>query len=382
MNSTHFPHSTFRIISLRILILIALLCCYSVSDLLAEDTALALPLTEDFSGYQGILSDKDSHPEDYSFMNLNPLFKHDGWSFEEVYPFWLGAQADKTGALLGIETSDTAYLSTPALDLDQAFQINFKFRARQAVGINPDGRFFIYLDNDQLIWEGQTNVTGLQARETEAFIGSSTSRVSFTAPNLPTNQMIVDDIEIIASTKTALNFALDSKKDLGGVQKETIKTFALPLKASNLVGDVTLSLEEGVNFSLVDGNSIPKATAEAGADIPIKFTAPAEVGDYSDKLIIRTDGVVDRVVSLKAESTLGGSGVKELFIQNIRIENRKVSLINKESCRVILYNAIGVKLQEINHTSDYETLIVNQKGTYILQLFDGNILSTIKIFVP
>lgn len=313
--------------------------------------------------------------DDNVSLSLTP-----GWTASNIHVFNVG-NTPVANALLATSSTVDAYLKTPVLDLNRPFQVNFRYRSRLASDINTHGLVDIYLDDDQQIWSAQTFSTTFLSAETEAFIGSETSRIKFTAPMLEGNQMIYDDIVISQSTKPALNFALQSTKVLGTATKSTSKVFNLPLKAANLTGDVTLALQSGANFTLSGGTTITQTNAEAGTNIAVTFNAPATIGTYTDVLTISAAGTTDRVVTLSAESDLG-TGMENLKTGSVAINGNQLLINGHAGKKASIYNLSGAALFVHDKIIDNQIFTLPSKGIYLLKVEGDNLMPVaIKVMI-
>jgi len=306
-------------------------------------------------------------------LSLSP-----GWTASNLYAFKGGPNPPSTG-LFGITATDSAYLTTPAMNLTQPFHLNFKFRSRMGKDINPEGRLNIYMDDNQLLWTDSTTATSLQERASEAFVGTAASKVTFTSPKIEGNQMIVDEIYFQPTTKPALNFLLLSAQDLGKVALNTAKKLDLPLKAFNLTGDVTLVLKSGTKFSLA-GNTIAKASAEAGATIQVTFPATNAAGQYVDTLVISTNESANRMVALKA--IVGDENAVPAILEGkLKINGNVVMLTDCADKHLQVYTIAGMKVTEIFRTGNQETITLPENGCYLLRLLDNQGTVTSKLLI-
>ncbi|MFA5417987.1 MAG: endonuclease/exonuclease/phosphatase family protein, partial [Bacteroidales bacterium] len=255
-------------------------------------------LSEDFSGYDAVAvtGDLTQAPR---IANDVPLSKQPGWSAQNVYAFKAGTGFIAT-LLLGPTATDSAYITTPALDLSQPFLLNFGYRSRMGGDINPDGRLNVYLNDSLLIWEGQTTLTTIENISSIAFVGTPDSKITFTVPTVAGNEMMFDNVTVVRSSQPALNLPLYQTIDLGTVPLNSSKNIQIPLSGGNLSRDLSVSLSDGVYYQITSPSEIDKATAEAGTQIVVNFTPPASPGLYTDTIMVGTTNMTARTIILQA----------------------------------------------------------------------------------
>lgn len=333
-------------------------------------------LMEDFSGYNeigvasSILADLPAVDDNLTHSLVS------GWTGDNLYAF--RASSPNFGAIcLGSSVADSAYLISPELDLSQPFNVMFKMRSLAG---STDGRFRLYLDGDQLINSGgQTNQT-LTTKTSQAFVGTATSKIKLTGVQVETNQIVIDTIVVNYSSDPTLNVALNKEEDFGGVVPGSEKTIDIPLKAYNLTGDVTLSLLSGANFSIVSEATVAQATAVSGTTVSVKFTAPATTGAYSETLTLATNGMTNRTILLKASSDYG-TGTEVTNNRKIIVNNSGVELSGYAGAKVAVYNLAGISISDYSNVTDSQTILINDKGCYILKIEDGKTSISEKVII-
>lgn len=333
-------------------------------------------LMEDFSGYNeigvasSILADLPAVDDNLTHSLAS------GWAGDKLYAF--RASSPNFGAIcLGSSVADSAYLISPELDLSQPFNVMFKMRSLAG---STDGRFRLYLDGDQLINSGgQTNQT-LTTKTSQAFVGTATSKIKLTGVQVETNQIVIDTIVVNYSSDPTLNVALNKEEDFGGVVPGSEKTIDIPLKAYNLTGDVTLSLLSGANFSIVSEATVAQATAVSGTTVSVKFTAPATTGAYSETLTLATNGMTSRTILLKASSDYG-TGTEATNNRKIIVNNSGVELSGYAGAKVAVYNLAGISISDYSNITDSHTILINEKGCYILKIEDGKTSISEKVII-
>jgi hypothetical protein len=330
-------------------------------------TATCYVLFEDFSNY----NNTTAAGTDLSLLPVIPgnniLTHTPNWTGAYLYES-RGSNADILGCLcLGSTATDSAYLVTPELDLSQPFELQFQIRSL----VNPsDGRIWVYLDNDSLIQTAvQTNAT-MNLKTSNASIGTAKSKLKFTGIKLDNNQILIDNIKVNYTTAPALNVYLNQQSDFGKVTPLGNKTVNIPFKGYNLTGDVTLSLQNGTNFSINSGATISQAGALAGTSIDVQFTAPAITGDYNDVLTVTTSGI-SRTINLVASSDTG-TGVNNVGDGTIKVYANAIEISGYDGSNVEIYTLTGVKLIERSQISANEILPITTQGCYILNVYNEN----------
>lgn len=314
---------------------------------------------------------------DFSTFSLDSL-RYEGWTGSANHYAFAVTNDRTSNLLLGGTATDSAYIKSPEVDLSSPYEIQFEYRSR--IGATNNGILKIY-DNNGQIWGGTSTVTTFSAVTTEGFIGSATENITLAVPKLDGSEQIVDNFVVVPTTKPALNFPLQSTKVLGTATKSTSKVFNLPIKAANLSGDVTLSLQSGANFTLSGGTTITQANAEAGTDIAITFNAPATVGTYTDVLTISAAGTTSRVVTLSAESDLG-TGMENLKTGSVAINGNQLLINGHAGKKASIYNLSGAALFVQDKIGDNHMFTLPSKGVYLLKVEGDNMMPVaIKVMI-
>jgi hypothetical protein len=340
----------------------------------ADVATIDIPLTancnmmyEDFSNYDLIsvsgatLSALPVIPDDV------PLSITPGWLGDYLYAYKAGSPNLGT-VCLGSTVTDSSYLTTPAMDLSQPF--NLIFKQRSLVKDLTDGIFKVYLDGNQLIYTGINKSNSLTEYTTKTFVGTNTSKLTFTGRKVDLSEIIIDAIAVNYSASPALNVALNKVENFGIVSAGTQKTVEIPIKGYNLTGDLTVSLKNGTNFSLMSGATIAQATATSGSDISVRFTAPVSLVTYLDTLVIGTTDFVDREIILKATSD-AGTGSISTKEGKVIVSHSGIQLTGYQGKDVEVFNVAGLKINERRNIADDEIIFLNNKGCYILNIQDG-----------
>lgn len=339
-------------------------------------TATCDVLYEDFSNYDNTATSANALAKLVSMPDNVSLSLVSGWSGEHLYQYKAGSP-NLGSVCLGSTSSDSAYLTTPELDLSRPFTVFAKVRSLVK---NTDGRFQFFLDGKELIFEDTNTSDALQRKTSQAFVGTAASKLTFTGRMLDENQIVFDSIVVNYSSDPAVNIALNKTVDAGAVKQGHEKSINIPLQAYNLTDDVSLSLQNGTDFSIISGTTLTKTTAESGVNIGVQFTAPSTPGTYSDVLTVSTPGMNDRTILLTGTSDLG-TGIRNSPSRFIRTDNRTVSLYGYAGRQLIVYSVTGVKLLVLPSVGDTETVLLPESGCYIVVTDDGLSRTSEKVII-
>lgn len=335
-------------------------------------------LAEDFSGYDAIAitGDLTQAPR---ISNDVAKSKQAGWSAQNTYAFKAGTGYIAT-LLLGPTATDSAYITTPMLDLSQAFMLNFSYRSRMGSDINPDGRLSVYLNDSLLIWEGQTTQTTMENVSSIAFVGTPDNKITFTVPTVAGNEMMFDNVSVVRSSQPALNLPLHQTISLGKVPLQTSRILQIPLKAANLSREITLGLSDGINYQITSPTEIDKTSAEAGTQITVNFTPPASPGLYTDTIMVSSANMTARTIILKTVYDQYNE-LSPLFDPEIFIQDKTITVQNLSGRSLQLYTITGVLINEVGITDNTTRITAPSAGCYILRITTGNRPITKKILI-
>lgn len=335
-------------------------------------------LEEDFSAYDAVavsgdLTQMPHIPDDVS------LSKQSGWMANNIYAFKAGTGYIAT-LLLGPTATDSAFITTPVLDLSQPFLLNFGFRSRMGKDINPDGRLNVYLNDSLLIWEGQSTQTTMENVSSIAFLGTADSKITFTVPTIAGNEMMFDNVSVVRSSQPALNLPLHQTIDLGVVPLNTGKTIHIPVVGANLSRELSVVMSEGANFQITSATEIETVEAEAGTDISVTFNPPALPGLYVDTILVGTANMTSRAIYLRAVYDYYNC-VPRVFEKNITVLNRTIIIQQHTGHRLQLYNISGLLIHEIEIAEQKTCITVPAAGCYIMRVEDKTAPFTAKIII-
>jgi len=297
-----------------------------------------------------------------------------GWTGDYLYKFRTGSTG---GAIcLGSLSTDSAYFITPELDLSQPYYLTFRYRSLTEVG---DGRLFVYSDDDDLIFSGIRTSWSIIKATTEPFVGTAASKIKFTGIKHDDNQMVIDDIEVNYLTDPTLHVFLNQKADFGVVTPGGQKSINIPLKGYNLTEDVTLSLTNGADFSLLTSATVDQTTAGAGTSIDVQFTAPAIAGDYQDTLTLSTsDFSRDIILLATADSE---TGLSDLQKGRVKILPHGIELTGYQGKDVKIFAVTGMEIIARSDISSNEFIGIDTSGIYVLKIEDEHTRVSKKIIM-
>lgn len=326
-------------------------------------------LAEDFSGYDAVAvtGDLTQMPR---IANDVPQSKQAGWSAQNTYAFKAGTGYIAT-LLLGPTATDSAYITTPSLDLSQAFMVNFGYRSRMGSDINHDGRLNVYLNDSLLIWEGKTTLTTMESISSIAYVGTPDSKVTFTVPTVAGNEMMFDNVSVVRSSQPAVNLALHQTISLGKVPLHSSKTIQIPLKAANLSRELTLGLSDGINYQITSPTEIDKATAEAGTQITVNFTPPASPGLYTDTIMVSSANMTARTIILKTIYDQYNE-VQQVFDGKIDIQGRNIFVEGNAVQQLKLFSLTGMLISEVTAHGSNASITAPEAGCYLLLMIGKN----------
>lgn len=340
-------------------------------------TATTSLLMEDFSNYNDVALSTSVAADIPAYPDNIPLTLAPGWTGNKMYAYRASTPNLATVCLIP-SASDSAYITTPQMDLTQPFNISFK--ARSLVNGSSDGRFVVYLDGTQLINSGQQTNSTLSSKISKAFVGTATSKLTISGFMVEANQMIIDTIVVNYSAEPALNIPLNKEEDFGLTVPGNEKTVNIPIRGYNLTGDLTLSLLSGTNFIISSETTIPQATATAGTTIAVKFIAPVTTGDYTETLTVATTDFTSRTIILKATSDYG-TGTATINKGKIIVNDSGLELTGYAGANVVVYNLAGISIGEYSNVVDSQLIRLNEKGCYMLKIEDGNARIVKKIII-
>ncbi|MPM87051.1 hypothetical protein SDC9_134144 [bioreactor metagenome] len=294
-----------------------------------------------------------------------------GWTGDQLYEYKAGSPNLGT-VCLGSTSVDSAYLTTPEMDLSQPFDLFFKVRSLNS---GSDGVFKVFMDGSQLMFDSINSTNSLRRYESATFVGGSASKLTFTGRKVDLNEIIIDSIVVNYSSRPALNIPLNKVENFGTTTPGGQKTVDIAIKGYNLTGDLNVSLAGGTNFTLLTGATVAQATATAGTTVQVRFNAPLTTGTYTDKLIIGSSDFRSREISLTAISD-NTTGTFETETGKVLVKSSDIVLSGYAGANIIVYNIAGMKIAERNNIADEATVSVNNRGCFLLKIEkNGNTLS-------
>jgi hypothetical protein len=321
-------------------------------------------LYEDFANYDATALTGTTLITLPTMSNDVSLSRVAGWAGNFLYQHKAGSPNLAT-VCLGSTATDSAFITTPAMDLSQPFSLTFKAKS---LSVATDGRFNVYLDGTQLIYQGTNSTNALAQQTTQAFVGTASSKLTFSGRKIVGNEIVIDGIVLNNSANPALNISLNKIENFGSVLQGAEKTVDIPVQGYNLAGDLAVSLKYGTNFSLTSNATIPQATAASGSTMSVKFTSPFTTNEITDTLIIASTNLISRKIAIKATPTISTEVTELKNSQKITVKSTGVELIGFEGEKLNVYNLVGVKIFEINKLTNTENFIIKNKGSYIINI--------------
>lgn len=348
-------------------------------DALTVDVALTATcdlLYEDFSGYDATATSTNDVSTLRSVPDNVPLSMVPGWTGDFLYEY-KAASPNLGTVCLGSSSTDSAFLTTPELDLSQPFEVFFK--SRSLVGAT-DGVFKVFMDGSQLVYDSINSSNSLRRYESAAFIGAASSKLAFTGRKVASNEIVIDSIVVNYSNKPTLNIPLNKVENLGTTLPGSQKNLDIAIKGYNLTGDLSVSLLSGANFSVLTGSTVDQATALAGTNISVRFNAPMSVGNYTDKLIVTTSDFRSREITLVAISD-NTTDIQEARSGTIQGKAFDIVVSGFKGSSVTVYNLSGVKVWELTNIAEVENIKMANMGCYVLQLEKNGVKVSKKVLI-
>jgi hypothetical protein len=339
-------------------------------------TATCDVLFEDFSNYDATATSSTTLSVLRVIPDNLPLSLVSGWTGDQLYEY-KAASPNLGTVCLGSTNTDSAYLTTPVLDLSQPFDLFFKARSLNS---GSDGMFKVFLDDNQLMYDSINSSNTLRRYESAAFVGTSASKLTFTGRQVDLNEIIVDSIVVNYSTKPTLNIPLNKTENFGTTVSGGQKSVDIAIKGYNLTDDLNVSLLSGANFSVLSGSTIDQATALSGTNISIRFNAPMSVGTYTDKLIVTTSDFRSREVTLVATSD-NTTDIQNAGSGTIQVRAFDIIVSGFKGSNVAVYDLSGVKVWEHTNIAEIENIKMVNKGCYVLQLEMNGVKVSKKVLI-
>jgi hypothetical protein len=341
-----------------------------------ELTATCDVLFENFSNYDATATSSTTLAVLRTIPDNLPLSIVSGWAGDQLYEY--KAASPNLGTIcLGSTNTDSAYLTTPELDLSQPFDLFFKARSLNSAS---DGVFKVFMDGNQLMYDSINTSNSLRRYESAAFVGTSASRLTFTGRRVDLNEIIVDSIVVNYSSKPALNISLNKTENFGTTVPGGQKSVDIAIKGYNLTGDLNVSLLSGANFSLLSGTTVSQATATEGTNISVRFNAPVSTGTYTDKLIVGTSDFRSREITLTAISD-NATGMQDIETGKVLVKASEIVLSGYKGGNVTVYNIAGVKIAERNNIAEEEIINISNQGCFLLKIENKGITLSKKVMI-
>ena len=199
---------------------------------------------EDFANYDATATTSTTLATLPVMPNNVSLSRVSGWTGTFLYQYKAGSPNLGT-VCLGSTATDSAYITTPAMDLSQPFTVTFKARS---LTTGTDGRFNVYLDGTQLIYSGIDNDIALTQYITPAFVGTATSKLTFTGRKMVGNEIIIDGIIVNSTSCSSCDLTLTKDATLTISENKTYTNLSLAPGAKLTLGAGTLTVSNGLTL--------------------------------------------------------------------------------------------------------------------------------------
>jgi hypothetical protein len=223
-------------------------------------------LYEDFANYNATATTETTLGSLLTMTDNVSLASVSGWTGNKLYQYKADAPNIAT-VCLGSSSTDSAYLTTPAMDLSQPFNLTFKARSLSNA---TDGRFYVYLDGTQLIHSGTNTGTTLTEYTTQTFVGTSSSKLTFTGRKVVGSEIIIDNIVVNNTNCTDCDITVAKNAALTLNDDKTVKSLTMtPGAKLTIANDFTGTITDGITLqsdasgtaTLIDYNSEPTINA-------------------------------------------------------------------------------------------------------------------------
>lgn len=211
-----------------------------------------------------------------------------GWNFTDSV-FWHLSGSWGLGLELRSTNTEIAKASTPELDLSAPFGLSFRSK-KMANRTTVLGDMYVLVDNDT-IWSFVNPNSTLTARTVDGFVATANSRITFAGIANDSSRVVFDEVSVFPTTTPSLNLpAYHSRKFVSGANPVTI---SIPIKAYLLTSDLQVVLNGSPAGYEVLTPTVALAAAEAGTDIQIKYTKPAEGDEVNARVEVKGGGLTD-----------------------------------------------------------------------------------------
>ncbi|MEA4982618.1 MAG: hypothetical protein VB066_07860 [Paludibacter sp.] len=296
-----------------------------------------------------------------------------GWNFNDsVYWHLSGSYA------LGLELRGNNALVpkaiTPELNLSAPFGLTFRSK-KMSNRTTMLGNMYVLADADT-IWSFVNPNNTLTLRTIDGFVATANSKITFAGLANDSSRIAVDEISVFPTTTPALNLPAYMSKPFQSSAEPV--TLSIPFKAYQLTTDIQVVFSGTPAGYEVLTPTIDKATAEAGTNIQVKYTKPAEGAEVSAVVEVKGGGLTDyRYISLinSAATGLSANALKA----NIFGRTGTIMVVVDDPALVEVFSFDGKMISRQQLTGNTE--IGMEKGLYLVRLTNGAGCKVEKVFV-
>jgi hypothetical protein len=296
-----------------------------------------------------------------------------GWNFSDSV-YWHLSGSYALGLELRGSNAEVAKASTPELNLSGPFGLSFRTK-KMSNRATLLGNVYVLADNDT-IWSFVNPNNTLSLRTVDGFIATANSRITFAGVANDSSRIVVDEISVFPTTTPTLNLPAYSSKPFTSAVEPV--TFTIPVKAYLLTTDLQVVLSgTPVGYEVLTP-TIDKATAEAGTDIQIKYTKPAEGAEVSAVVEVKGGGLTDyRYISL-INSAATGLTVNTLKA-NIFGKTGAIAVVVDDPAMMEVFSYDGKAVARKQVMGNTEVTV--NSGLYIVRLTNSAGCKVEKVFV-
>jgi hypothetical protein len=296
-----------------------------------------------------------------------------GWNFSDSI-YWHLSGSYGLGLEFRGSNTEVAKASTPELNLSGPFGLSFRTK-KSSNRATMLGNVYVLADNDT-IWSFVNPNNTLSLRTVDGFIASANSRITFAGVASDSSRIVVDEISIFPTTTPTLNLPAYSSKPFTSAAEPV--TLTIPVKAYLLTTDLQVVLSGAPAGYEVLTPTIVKATAEAGTDIQIKYTKPAEGAEVSAVVEVKGGGLTDyRYINLINSAATGLSA--NTLKANIygRTGAIVIAVDDPAALEVFSFDGKAIARKQVMGNTE----ITVNPGLYIVRLTNGAGCKVEKVFV-
>lgn len=296
-----------------------------------------------------------------------------GWTFNDSV-YWHLSGSYALGLELRGNNATIPMVTTPELNLSVPFGLSFRSK-KMSNRTTMLGNMYVLADNDT-IWSFVNPNNTLSLRTVDGFIASANSKIYFSGIANDSSRIVVDEISIFPTTTPTLNLPAYSSKPFTSAAEPV--TLTIPVKAYLLTTDLQVVLSgTPVGYEVLTP-TIDKATAEAGTNIQIKYTKPAEGAEVSAVVEVKGGGLTDfRYINL-INSAATGLSVNTLKANIFgKTGAIAVAVDDPATMEVFSFDGKAVAIQKVMGNTEVSV----NPGLYIVRLTNGAGCKVEKVFV-